>query len=104
MIALPFPILLGWALGYLGNYMADVLPAPRRFTRPVCSECGTPFELSGYLLGKPCSQCGRRRPWRFWVVQFAMAAASAYIWLRAPARLGYAFGLVILIYFGIVFV
>ena len=104
MIALPFPILLGWAFGYLVNYMADVLPVTRRFTRPVCDACGTPFELSGYLLGRPCAHCGRPRTSRFWVVQFAMAAASAYIWLRAPAKLGFGFGLVILIYFGIVFV
>ena len=104
MITLPLPILLGWAFGYVVNYLADVLPATRRFTQPVCHACGSPIGLKHYLLGQACSTCGKPRRVRFWMVQTLMAAAAAYIWVRPPARLGFALALVILIYFGIVFV
>ncbi|HEY6074903.1 MAG TPA: hypothetical protein VIV15_16375, partial [Anaerolineales bacterium] len=104
MIALIIPILLGALLGLLVNYLADTLPQTRSLSHPVCSECKTPIALPDYLAGRKCRQCGRPRFMRFWLVLLMLAAASAYIWLRPPAKIGFALGWVLLGYFATVFV
>jgi len=67
-----FPILLsaflGLVIGTLINYLADVLPATRRFSQPVCPECSQPIPLRATLLSSPCPQCGHKRPIRHWLV------------------------------------
>ena len=104
MSNLTLSILLGWAAGYAVNYLADVLPATRRLSRPTCRHCGAPYSLGGYLAGGGCGQCGRRHSWRFLVVLVLMASASGFISIMPPARLGYYLGLILLTYFGTVFV
>jgi len=104
MIALLIPILVGWALGFLVNYLADVLPTTRRLSRPACPECGDSYPLLDYLLGRSCRRCGRRRPVRIWIVFLLMAILSTYIWIHPPARSGFAIGIIILTYFATVFV
>lgn len=102
MIALT--IFLGALIGLLVNYLADVLPYTRRFTPPACPSCSAPFSLSAWITGADCPYCRRSRALRFWAVVIALAAASALAWVHPPARIGYWPGLLLLGYFGTVFV
>jgi prepilin signal peptidase PulO-like enzyme (type II secretory pathway) len=96
-------ILLGWLAGWLVNYLADVLPVTRRFSQPACLECNAPFNWKDYLLFRSC-QNGHARKARVWIVQFIILAASVYIWIKPPSKIGYFLGLVLIIYFGVIFV
>jgi leader peptidase (prepilin peptidase)/N-methyltransferase len=102
-ISLIAPILIGWLAGYLVNYLADVLPSTRRFSQPACPHCNATFTWKDYLLLQPCPN-GHSRKARTWIVQVAMMAISAYIWVKPPSKIGYILGLVLVIYLGIVFV
>ncbi len=96
-------ILAGWVAGGLVNYLADVLPRTRRFSRPACPQCGQPYPLSDYLLLRRHA-CGKVRTWRTWVVYLLYAVAAAFLWLRPPAGLGFGLGLLLLTYLGVIFV
>ena len=102
-ITLIVPILVGWLVGTLVNYLADVLPFTRRLSQPACPECNAPFTWKGYLLFQPC-QNGHSRKARLWIVQVAMMAISTYIWVKPPSKIGYILGLALIIYFGVIFV
>ncbi|MEW6401438.1 MAG: A24 family peptidase [Chloroflexota bacterium] len=83
------PIVVGLAVGMAVNYLADVLPYTRRFTRPTCSSCGRTFSIRNYLLMKACDQCGTRRGARSWIVLLIMAAIHIYIWVNPQAKMSY---------------
>jgi leader peptidase (prepilin peptidase)/N-methyltransferase len=102
-ITLILSIILGLLAGWLVNYLADVLPATRRFSQPACPQCGAPFGWQDYLLLRPC-QNGHPRKMRLWIVQIIILAASIYTWIQPPPKLGYFLGLILIIYFGVVFV
>ena len=95
--------IIGWLCGQLVNYLGDVLPGTRRLSAAVCPDCGTQYGLLSYLLMRKCSNCGQARGLRSWIVQAAAVAASVYTWLR-PHRMGYALGMVLIIYFLVVIV
>ncbi|RPI92746.1 MAG: prepilin peptidase [Chloroflexi bacterium] len=95
-------IILGWFAGLFINYVADVLPFTRRFSRAACPECQTPFPLADYLTLRPCRQCGKKRSLRTWLVQILTVAAFAYFWLFPSKALGIPLGMLVLIYFGII--
>jgi len=110
---LVIPILVGWALGYLVNYLADVLPVARRFARPACPRCAKTYPTRDYLLLRACTQCGRARGPRPWVVMLTLAGLSLYVWTHPPMRLVgaglatdlvFAVSVAILTYFATVFV
>ena len=97
--------LIGWLGGVLVNYLSDILPARRRLTVPVCVHCDTSQPVWNYLLWpRRCSECQRRRPWRVWVVELVSIGASVWLWSSPPERLGYFWGMVLLLYFGVVMV
>jgi prepilin signal peptidase PulO-like enzyme (type II secretory pathway) len=96
-------IILGWLAGWLVNYFADVLPITRRFSQPACQECDISFTWKDYLLFRPCKN-GHSRKIRFWIIQLIILAASVYSWVKPPSKVGYFLGLVLIIYFGVVFV
>jgi len=104
MTALFIPILSGWALGYIVNYLADVLPETRRLSRPACPNCGNAFLPVDYLLGRRCRTCGKPRSKRMWSALFILTGISVYIWSNPPHNLGYAVGLFLLAYFATVFI
>lgn len=97
------PILIGWLAGLVVNYIADVLPFTRRFSQPTCPQCNAQFAWKDYFLFRAC-QNGHTRKIRLWIVQAVMLALNIYIWVKPPSRLGYLAGLLLIIYFGIVFV
>jgi leader peptidase (prepilin peptidase)/N-methyltransferase len=107
------PLLAGWISGWVVNYLADVLPVTRRFSRPACAQCGKDYPALAYLAFLPCPHCSHRRPARVWFVQIFMTVISLTIWFRAPFlilafhppyRLAYALGMILLTYFATVFV
>jgi len=100
---LVFPVLLGWFAGIIINYLADVLPVTRRFSRPACPQCQAPFTWRSYLLFQACVNGHKRRP-RLWIVQFAILAFSVYTWFQPSSRIGYGLGLLLIAYFGVIFV
>ncbi len=102
-IILIMPILIGWLAGLAVNYLSDVLPITRRFSQPACLQCSTQFKWKDYFLFQPCSN-GHPRKIRTFIVQVVMTALSVYIWLKPPAKMGYFAGLILLTYFGLVFV
>jgi leader peptidase (prepilin peptidase)/N-methyltransferase len=97
-----FPIVLGWIAGLFINYVADVLPLTRRFSPPVCLHCQTQFSWKDYLTLRNCKSCGKPRSLRTWSVQVLTMAAFVYFWLFPPAVLGFALGMIVLVYFAIV--
>lgn len=97
------PIFLGWLAGLIINYLADVLPMTRRFSQPACPQCGAAFTWKDYLLFQACLNGHKRKP-RFWIVQIIILALSIYTWLQPPLKIGYGPGLLLIAYFGLVFV
>lgn len=102
-ITLIVPIIIGWLAGWLVNYLADVLPFSRRFSQPVCHQCGESFTWKGYFLFHPCKN-GHIRKTRTWIAQVLILSASIYAWLNPPAKIGYLFGFILIIYFGTIIV
>jgi hypothetical protein len=96
-------IIFGWLAGWLVNYFADVLPITRRFSQPTCPQCDAPFTWQDYLFFRAC-QNGHPRKARLWIVQILLLAASVYSSIKPPSKLGYFLGLILIIYFGVIFV
>ena len=96
------PLILGWLSGWFVNYISDVLPYTRRFSRPVCLQCGHQYLVKEYLLFQRCGN-GHPRSFRVWLVQISLMALSVYIYSTPPA-LGFLSGVVLLTYLCIVFV
>lgn len=103
-VHLVIPLIAGWVGGWIVNYLADVLPLTRRFSPPICTNCHTTYLWQDYLLLRACRTCKSRRPLRTWVVQLFLTAFSVYVWMAPPARLGFALGLILLLYFTMDFV
>jgi leader peptidase (prepilin peptidase)/N-methyltransferase len=101
---LVIPLIVGWIGGWIVNYLADVLPVTRRFSQPTCLHCNAAYAWQDYLLFRACRSCGKRKKLRVWIVQVFLAAISIYIWMSPPEHLGYALGLLILLYFSMDFV
>lgn len=101
--AFVIPLLIGWFSGWLINYLSDVLPATRRLSKPACAHCGHAYRPVDYLSFRACRNCGLVRGWRPWIVQGVMVAVSLYTWIR-PHAMGYALGMLLLTYFGVVVV
>lgn len=97
------PLLIGWIVGWVVNYLSDVLPVTRRFSKPACLHCGTSFSLKEYLLFQRCGN-GHSRSIRVWIVQIAMMALSVYSFSQPPTHIGFWLGILLSIYFGVVFV
>lgn len=98
-------ILLGWGMGAIVNYFSDFLPHRRRLVAPYCFRCQERTGWLNYLIWpRRCNKCNARRAWRAWVVEAIFAVAALGIWLAPPERLGFAIGLIWLVYFGIIIV
>lgn len=101
-VTLIIPVILGWVSGLFVNYASDVLPQTRRFSRPTCHRCQTPYSWVDYLTLRVCRNCGRLRSLRTGLVQLVMIAAFLYVWLFPSKALGIPLGMLVLIYFGII--
>jgi prepilin signal peptidase PulO-like enzyme (type II secretory pathway) len=103
MITYPLVIIVGWLLGMLVNYIADVLPLRRKLTRPFCIQCDTNQPWLNYLVWpRKCATCTHRRSLRTWVVEIFFILASLWMSRYPSANLGYWLGILLLAYFGVV--
>lgn len=102
-IFLIIPVFAGWITGLLVNYLADVLPRTRTFSRPVCHRCGKELTTLDYVLFRPCSE-GHHRSVRTWATQLVGVIINIYIWIDAPEKLGYFPALFLTTYFMLVFI
>jgi prepilin signal peptidase PulO-like enzyme (type II secretory pathway) len=98
------PFILGCLCGWLVNYLADVLPETRKFTRPVCLSCKTEFNWIDYLFFHKCSNCGKRRSLRTFLVQGLMLGAILWIWIFQGQALPFPLGTILLVYLAVVFI
>ena len=98
------PVIAGLLAGWLVNYLADVLPRIRRFSPPTCLHCDAFLSPIQYLSMSKCPTCGRHRSLRAWTVQILGLVLSLLLWFQPHPKLGYFFGLFVLVYFAVVFV
>ncbi len=98
------PIILGWLSGWLVNYLVDVLPQSRTFTRPVCKSCQTKYKWSDYFLFRRCLSCGTRRSLRTLIVQLLLTLSTIWIWLSPGQALPFPLALILLIFLAVVFI
>ena len=97
---IPLGLLAGWVV----NYLSDVLPMTRRFSRPACPHCGAAFFTADYLLLRPCPSCGKARSWRTYITQAILFLGTAFIWISPPKSLNFWMAYILLIYLAVVFV
>lgn len=84
MIPLPLAVVLGVLAGMLVNYLSDVLPVHRRPGAPLCLQCGTVQKpLNYFIWPRRCTNCGKRRGLRIWVVEAVYIAL--FSWLAGSA-------------------
>jgi leader peptidase (prepilin peptidase)/N-methyltransferase len=96
---------LGWLVGALVNYLADILPVKRRLAKPICAACHDPMPgINYWLWPRRCPECWSRRSWRTWVVEIFFIVAAVWLWLNPPSKFGFWSGLLLLAFFGVVFV
>lgn len=101
-MSLTLNVIVGGIIGLLINYFADVLPASRRFTRPVCSGCDQPYTTRDYLISFKCSRCGNKRSTRS-IIVFISAIVSCILLKFFPfSVLGFWATLPILIFLGVI--
>jgi len=96
-------VLLGWLVGALVNYLADILPVKRALTSPVCVACHHEQAWFEYLIWpQRCSHCGKKRSLRVWLVEIVFVAVSLWLWYAPPEEMPYLVGMVLMVYFGTV--
>lgn len=96
---------LGWLVGMLVNYLSDILPIKRNFGAPICVACHDPVPITNYLLWpRSCPECWSRRSWRTWAVELFYVVATLWFWVNPPHLLSFWPGLLLLVFFGVVFV
>ena len=98
------PLILGWISGWLVNYLADVLPVTRKFSHPACTACQQNYKWSDYLFFRKCSNCGKQRSLRTFIIQGLMVIATVWIWIFQGQVLPFPLGLILLNYLALVFV
>lgn len=97
-------VLLGWLSGSLLNYLADVLPETRSFSRPVCRNCGSKRSLLEILFPRKCRQCQTPPAKRTWIVQIAALIAVPLMRFLPPPALGFWISFGVFLYLAVVFI
>lgn len=72
-------VIIGALIGVLINYLADVLPITRKFSQPLCLNCGKLFTLREYLFSFKCPKCKRKTPARVIVVLILAILSSVLL-------------------------
>lgn len=97
-----FAGIIGIIAAVLVNYLSDTLPSEERPGHPACLHCKQRLPWVNYLTLGACPQCNKRRSWRTFLTLALGIAASLWLWLSPPAKLGYWLGMLVLVYFAIV--
>jgi leader peptidase (prepilin peptidase) / N-methyltransferase len=98
------PLLLGWLSGWSVNYLTDVLPVSRKFSRPTCLQCQSPYRWTDYLLFNNCVSCGKKRSFRTLIVQAILTVVPVLLWIFPNPRLPFPLALLLLVYLAVVLV
>jgi prepilin signal peptidase PulO-like enzyme (type II secretory pathway) len=93
---------LGLVLGYLINYLSDVLPRTRNFSHPICSKCESPQYFRDYILLRNCANCGTGATLRFRLVLIFSALIVGLLWLYPPHHLVYWLSIICFVYLAVV--
>lgn len=104
MITLMPSVILGWIGSLIVNYLSDVLPITRQFSRPHCTNCQSDLDLRFYLINKPCQNCGTKASPRHWIVYMLGPILAGVIYFFPPPNLGLWGGILWLILFGLIIV
>ena len=96
--------IVGIALGITINYFSDILPGPTKSLTPSCATCKHPLSVKDYLFRMCCSQCGTKRPAKFYIVIITTLVISCLMYFFPPYRLGFWAALPVLAFLGVVFV
>jgi len=102
MLTLLWPIFLGWLAGGLINYLSDVLPRTRKFSRPRCRKCSRFRRTISLIAPVTCRDCGARASNRTWAVFLIMPVLFLLTWYFPPPTMGFYGGITWLAYFGLV--
>jgi len=97
-------IVLGLITGILVNYLADVLPATRRLSQPVCPECSQPYPIKATLLSLPCPRCGHKQLKRHLVVLITSVILCLLLQFFPFHELNFWATIPLLIYLGVIVV
>lgn len=97
-------VIVGGLAGMLINYLSDVLPVSRRFTRPVCTGCSHPYSIRDYLSLNKCSQCGTKRSPRSLIVLILAVLVCILLNFFPFSTLGFWATLPILVFLGVILV
>jgi leader peptidase (prepilin peptidase)/N-methyltransferase len=91
-------IFLGLLGGYLVNYLGDVLPSTRKLSYPVCWNCGSEISVVEYLLLHRCSNCGKSRSPRTYIILILIPVISVYLWLLPPRQIELPLAFILMIF------
>ena len=103
-MTLAIKVIVGGIIGMLINYLSDVLPVSRRFTKPLCKVCNQSFSIKDYLVYFRCSQCGSRKPIRSIIVLISTIVVCMLLNFYPFPNLGFWATLPILIFLGAILV
>jgi leader peptidase (prepilin peptidase)/N-methyltransferase len=91
-------LVLGLVGGWIVNYLADVLPAIRGIGQPVCWNCNTKYSWKDYMLFRNCTNCGKPRLLRTYIVLVLVPALTIYIWFLKGHKLEFPLAFLLLVY------
>ena len=103
-LKLIIPLLLGWLSGWLVNYLADVLPVSRKFSRPICLQCQSPFQWADYLLFNNCTSCHKKRSLRTLLIQAVLTVVPVLLWIFPRPGFPFILAFILFIFLSVVFV
>lgn len=103
-MSLVMNVIIGALAGIIINYLADVLPISRKFTQPICLNCGRLFSLKEYLFSFKCAKCGNRTPARVIIVLILSIVVSVLLKYYPLGGLGYWATIPVLIFLGVILV
>lgn len=95
------PFLAGWLAGLIINYVSDVLPKIRQIDSPIALDENIFSNIKKYLLFQNFKDHAKKN--RVLLTQITILILSTYTWLQPP-KLGYALGMLLMIYLATVFV
>jgi prepilin signal peptidase PulO-like enzyme (type II secretory pathway) len=101
---LVLPLLLGWLSGWLVNYIADVLPVSRKFSRPICPHCQSPYRWADYLFFNNCTSCSHKRSMRTLLVQAVLTVIPILLWIFPRPGFPFILAFILIVFLSLVFV
>lgn len=97
-------VIVGAVIGILINYLADVLPITRRFSRPICTNCGRLFSAKDYLISFKCSNCQHKTSARTIIVLIVSMISCVLLEYFPFSKLDFWTTLPILLFLGVIMV